>query len=67
MSQHGVLTTTIILAEGQNALRPILSRLATERPKLVKCLPPMSSMWEEIYEISPEGCVALAASLQGLL
>jgi hypothetical protein len=63
MSLQGIKSTTITLADGPNDLRPVLSGLAEGRPDLVKLLPSITSLWEETYELSPEGVTAIAEAI----
>lgn len=67
MSQQGVQTTTITLADGPNELGDILARIAKVRPDIARRLPSMTTMWEESYEISKDGQRELAKALARLL
>jgi hypothetical protein len=55
MSQQGIQTTTITLADGPNELREVLQMLAKKHPDIIKRLPSMTTMWEECYELTKAG------------
>lgn len=66
MSQQGIYETTIVLGEGDNALREVLRGLCHTRPDLVRYTPPQGmSLFVEQYTLSKEGIGEFAQALGG--